>query len=160
MSGKIVKLSMPNPLAKLLATFFYVGDFPFAAGSLASLVGGLIAIVLYSNIPAYLVCFLVVTVFGFLSSGITERAVGQKDPSCIVIDEVSGALIAFFMLPLTWPVLITTYFLFRAFDMFKIFPANKFEQCPGSVGVMMDDIIAGIYTNIVMQLAIRLIVKI
>jgi len=81
---------------------------------------------------------------------------GQKDPSCVVIDEVSGIMIAFFMLPMVWPVSIITFFLFRAFDMFKIYPVNKFEEMKGGTGIMMDDIIAGLYTNITMQIAIRL----
>jgi phosphatidylglycerophosphatase A len=60
-------------------------------------------------------------------------------------------------LPLSWPVVITAFFLFRAFDMFKIYPVNRLEEIPGGVGVMMDDIIAGLYTNLAMHLAIRLV---
>ena len=97
-----------------------------------------------------------ITVTGFIVSDRMERIVKQKDPSCIVIDEVSGVMIAFFLLPFSWPVIFTAFFLFRAFDMFKIYPVNKFEPMPGGVGVMMDDIVAGIYTNIVMHIAIRL----
>ena len=84
-----------------------------------------------------------------------EALLGQTDPGCIVIDEVAGIMLALFLLPMTPVVIIVTFFLFRAFDMFKIYPVNKFEQLEGSTGVMMDDIIAGIYTNIVMQFAIR-----
>ncbi len=80
----------------------------------------------------------------------------KKDPPCIVIDEVAGSLIAFFMLPMNWPVFWSTFFVFRAFDMFKIYPANILEKRSGSVGIMMDDIVAGIYTNLIMQIAIRL----
>ncbi len=93
---------------------------------------------------------------GFLTAGRMEKIVAEKDPPCIVIDEVAGALIAFFMLPLSWPVFWSTFFVFRAFDMFKIYPANIFEKRNGACGVMMDDIIAGIYTNIIMQIAVRL----
>jgi len=49
----------------------------------------------------------------------------------------------------------TAFFLFRAFDMFKIFPGNKLEGLKGSAGIMLDDLVAGVYTNIVMQLALR-----
>lgn len=93
---------------------------------------------------------------GFFSQRAYGKIVGQKDPSCIVIDELTGALIAFFMLPLTWPVFWTTFFVFRAFDMFKIYPANILERKSGAVGVMMDDIVAGLYTNLIMQMAIGL----
>ena len=69
-----------------------------------------------------------------------------------MIDEVAGMMVAFFLLPVKWPVIITAFFLFRAFDMFKIYPVNKFEGIEGGAGVMMDDLIAGLYTNIVMQI--------
>ena len=84
-----------------------------------------------------------------------EAMVGRKDPGCVVIDEVAGVLIAFFLLPPVPNVLWTAFFLFRAFDMFKIYPANRFEACKGGTGIMMDDIIAGIYTNLVMHAALR-----
>jgi phosphatidylglycerophosphatase A len=97
----------------------------------------------------------IITVVGFLTAGQLEKQTGAKDPGCVVIDEVCGMLISCFMLPLSWPVLITAYFLFRAFDMFKIYPAYKLEKLPGSVGIMMDDIVAGIYTNVIMHIALR-----
>ena len=73
----------------------------------------------------------------------------------VVIDEVSGIMISFFLLPITWSVVLTTFFLFRALDMFKTYPANKLEAMGGTEGIMMDDILAGVYTNIIMQIAVR-----
>ena len=64
-------------------------------------------------------------------------------------------MIALFLLPLDWPVLITAFFLFRALDMFKLYPVNQMEKFEGGLGIMMDDIVAGVYTNIVMHIAIR-----
>ena len=81
----------------------------------------------------------------------------KKDPSCVVIDEVSGVMIALFMLPIIPSVLFTAFFLFRAFDMFKIYPANKIEKLPSSYGIMFDDIIAGIYTNMTMHIALKIL---
>ena len=147
---------MSNNLVKLWSTFFYVGYFPKAPGSLASLCGLLIYFWGRSNILLCLLFFVMITAIGFLVSGRMEGIVREKDPSCVVIDEVSGVMIAFFMLPMNWAVVITTFLLFRAFDMFKIYPVNKFESMPGGIGIMMDDIIAGIYTNLTMQMAIRL----
>jgi phosphatidylglycerophosphatase A len=145
-----------NKIAKLLATFFYIGDIPVAPGSAASVAGTLMYVALYPpQWGAYLLLIAVITMVGLLVSGRTEKFLGQEDPSCIVIDEVAGVLIAFFMLPLTWPVILTTFFLFRAFDMFKIYPVNKFEEYGGSLGIMMDDLFAGFYTNIIMQIAVR-----
>ena len=146
---------MRDHLARLLSTFFYVGNVPVAPGSLASLAGTLLAVVFHGNPAIYIVFWGAITLVGFAVSTRAEKLFGRKDPSCIVIDEVSGVLLAFFALPLTPAVIVTTFFLFRAFDMFKIYPVNRFEELPGAVGIMADDLWAGLYTNIVMQLAIR-----
>ncbi len=147
---------MKNFIAKYISTFFYLGYFPFAAGSLASAVGGLCAGILFFHPLVWLILFGIVATAGFWAGRIVEKNMAKKDPPCIVIDEVAGSLIAFFMLPMNWPVFWSTFFVFRAFDMFKIYPANILEKRSGSVGIMMDDIVAGIYTNLIMQIAIRL----
>ena len=144
-------------LARLLATFFYIGDSPFAPGSAATLMAALIWIAFSNNLFAYGIILAVVLVVGFSVSGQVEKDLAQKDPSLIVIDEVAGGLIAFFMLPINFPVLITAFFLFRAFDMFKIYPVYKFENLRGSGGIMLDDIFAGIYTNLVMHAALKIL---
>ncbi len=128
-----------------------------APGSAASIIGALFYFALREQLVIYVLLLGIVTWLGFWVSERMETLVGAKDPSCIVIDEVSGVMIAFFMLPLNLPVVLTAFFLFRAFDMFKIYPVNKFETMPGGIAIMMDDIIAGIYTNLTMQLAIRLV---
>jgi len=144
-----------DKLVKMLSTWFYVGNLPGAPGTAASAVGALMALILSANLFLYIVVLLVVTIIGFMVSGKMEIILDRKDPGCIVIDEVSGILIALFLLPLSPVVMITAFFLFRAFDMFKIYPVNKFEQLKGSKGIMMDDLMAGVYTNIVMQFAVR-----
>lgn len=147
---------MTKCLIRLAATFFYVGRFPLAPGSLASIVGVFFYVLLYRQTVPYVLLWAVVTALGFWVSGRMEKIEGEEDPSCIVIDEVSGVMIAFFLLPLSWPVVFTAFFLFRAFDMFKIYPVNELEKIPGGVGIMMDDIVAGIYTNLALQAALRL----
>jgi phosphatidylglycerophosphatase A len=147
---------MSDRFVKLMATWFHIGLFPLGPGSLASAAGMLIYFLLHQTLWLYVLVLLIITYLGFQVSDRMEEIAGQKDPSCIVIDEVSGVMIAFFLLPLTPSVVITTFFLFRAFDMFKIYPVNQYESMKGGVGVMMDDIIAGIYTNITMQIAVRL----
>ncbi len=147
---------MKHFFVKYISTFFYLGYFPFAAGSLSSALGGLLAGILFFHPVVFFVLWGSVTLAGFWASSPMEEIEGKKDPPCIVIDELAGSLIAFFMLPLCWPVFWSTFFVFRAFDMFKIYPANVFEKRNGSIGVMMDDIVAGIYTNLIMQIAVRL----
>jgi len=146
---------MSDKIVKMLSTWFYVGNFPVAPGTAASAIGAIMAMICLPNIFFYILVTLIVTILGFKVSGRMEEILDQKDPGCIVIDEVAGVMLAFFLLPITPVVVITTFFLFRAFDMFKIYPVNKFEQLESSAGVMMDDIVAGLYTNIVMQFAIR-----
>lgn len=147
---------MSDKVVKMLATFFYIGDFPLGPGTVASLAGALLAVMFQPNKFLYFFLFGVVTIVGFTVSGRMEEISGKKDPGFIVIDEVSGILIAFFGLPLNWATFWTAFFLFRAFDMFKIYPVGKFEELGGANGIMMDDIVAGIYTFAVMQIAVRL----
>lgn len=146
---------MFNSIVKLCATFFYVGTFPFASGTMASLAGVGIYFLLYTQVTAYILVTVAITIIGFLVAGRMEKILNKKDPSWVVIDEVSGILITLFLLPPSIPVVITAFFVFRAFDMFKIYPANKWEAAGGSAGIMMDDIIAGLYANIVMHLALQ-----
>ena len=147
---------MSNRWVPCLATFFYTGYLPFAPGSMASVLGVMFAFFLRDHLAIYTGVLLIITILGFVTSDRMEKIARQKDPSCVVIDEVSGVMIAFFLLPFSWPVVFTGFFLFRAFDMFKIYPVNKLEGMSGGIGVMMDDIVAGIYTNIVMHIAIRM----
>ena len=153
----MILFSMRTPdFTLLFSTFFYVGFFPFAPGSLASLITLFLSVFLIQNIFLYLILFFGVTFVGFVASDKMEKKLNQKDPSCIVIDEVAGALVAFFLLPVKFSVLMTAFFLFRAFDMFKIYPINKLELLSGGKGVMLDDLLAGLYTNLTIQLALRL----
>jgi len=148
---------MSEKFVRIMATFFYIGNFPVAPGSMASLAGALIAISLHQNVFLYILVTIAATLIGFVVSGPMEELANEKDPSCVVIDEVAGIMIAFFLLPISVPIVIVTFFLFRAFDMFKIYPVNKFEEIEGGAGIMMDDVFAGFYTNVIMHIAIRLV---
>ncbi len=146
---------MRNFLIRSIATVFGVGYLPAAPGTWATVVG--VAIAYYSgrNLPVYTIILLVLLVLGVMTSGIIEKQLSQKDPGFVVIDEVVGVMIALWGLPLIWPVMISGFFLFRAFDMFKIYPINKLEAQPGGWGIMLDDCMAGMYTNIILRIALR-----
>ena len=146
---------MPDQLIKFFSTFCGIGYIPKAPGSLASIAALGLCLLLERHLGLYILSIGVITGLGFMVCGRMEEIIQHKDPSCIVIDEVAGMLLSFFMLPVSWPIAVTGFFLFRAFDMFKIYPVNRFEPLPGSTGIMMDDLIAGIYTNLTMQLAVR-----
>ena len=146
---------MRNLLIKAIATVFGVGYLPAAPGTWATIVGVAIAYYIGNYIWAYSALLLVLLVLGIISSGILEQQLNQKDPGVVVIDEVVGVMIALWGLPLIWPVMICGFFLFRAFDMFKIYPINRLEAQPGGWGIMLDDFMAGVYTNIILRIALR-----
>lgn len=146
---------MKNFLTKSIATVFGVGYSPFASGTAGTAVGVVIFYFLGNNVLVFTLLLLVLLFLGIVSSGLVEKQVKEKDPGIVVIDEVVGVMIALWGLPLMWPVMIIGFFLFRAFDMFKIYPINKLEALPGGWGIMLDDCMAGVYTNIILRIALR-----
>ena len=146
---------MRNFLVKSIATVFGVGYFPAAPGTAATAVGVIIAYYLGNNAVVYTLLLLVLLSLGIIASGLLEKQLNEKDPGIVVIDEVVGVMIALWGLPLMWSVMIIGFFLFRAFDMFKIYPINRLESQPGGWGIMLDDCLAGVYTNIILHIALR-----
>ena len=146
---------MKNFLVKAFATVLGVGYLPAAPGTWATVVGVVIAYYAGNNLPVYTILLLVFLILGIMATGMIEKQVSQKDPGYLVIDEVVGVMIALWGLPLIWPVMICGFFLFRAFDMFKIYPINRLEAQPGGWGIMLDDCMAGVYTNIILRIALR-----
>ncbi len=145
---------MINRFVVLLATGFGVGYSPLAPGTL----GTLIAIPVYyflSNIssPIYEITL---TGFFFLCVWISENAeiaFWKKDDRRIVIDEIVGFLITMLWVPKTILFVIIGFFLFRVFDILKPFPIRRLEKgFKGGFGVVLDDVVAGVYANIVLQI--------
>ena len=142
-------------LATAFATFLGVGFFPVAPGTAATAAGIVLVFFLQSSLVGYITVMLLLLVIAIPVCTYMEKQLNCKDPGILVIDEVVGVMIALVGLPLTWPVAIVGFFLFRAFDMFKIYPINRLEALPGGFGIMLDDVMAGLYTNIILHLAIR-----
>jgi phosphatidylglycerophosphatase A len=84
------------------------------------------------------------------------RFLKQKDPQIIVIDEIVGFVIANFLAPPRWPVVLASFVLFRFFDIVKIFPTNRLEELSGGAGIVLDDVMAGVYTLVSLHLVLRL----
>lgn len=160
--GRAMKINGPvDALAVLIATGFGVGLSPVAPGTFGSLLGLGLAYLLIANLSfeilllqnALLLVGLLVTLLGIWAGTRAERIFERKDASQIVIDEVAGQLIAFsFVAPYSarlegrwWWALIVAFALFRLFDIFKPYPINKLQDLTGGFGVMMDDVLAGIY---------------
>jgi len=96
--------------------------------------------------PSGLVAFcVVVTLAGLWAADRAERVLGTKDPGAIVIDEVAGMTLSVLAFPLTVPTLAVGFVLFRVFDIVKPFPAHASQRARGGLGVMVDDLIAGLY---------------
>ena len=147
-----------NRLFLLLATGFGVGNSPIAPGTL----GTLLAIPVYyflSNIssPIYEITLIG---FFFLSVWISENAeifFGKKDDPRIVIDEMMGFLITMLWVPKTILFVIIGFFLFRFFDILKPFPVRHLEKrLKGGFGVVLDDVMAGVYASIILHLIGRI----
>ena len=91
-------------------------------------------------------------------AGETEKILDHRDPGIVVIDEIVGLLIGFIAVPFAPVNLALGFILFRIFDIVKPFPIGFVDQhFHGGLGIMLDDVIAGIYTLAVLQLAIRVI---
>jgi phosphatidylglycerophosphatase A len=129
----------------VLASVFGAGYAPVASGTVGSFVT-VVAIWLLPLTPLRIaVALVVVTVVGVWAGSRVERVLGRKDPGIIVIDEVAGMLLSVILLPRTIPVLVTAFLLFRLLDIWKPFPARESQILTGGVGVMVDDLIAGVY---------------
>jgi phosphatidylglycerophosphatase A len=146
---------MRKLILKLLASFFYVGYLPFMPGTFGSL-AGLLLFYFARNNPAMqitLTCGL--AALGFLASGPAEKVIGRKDSPHIVIDEISGMCISLLFLPYNFTTVLCAFFIFRLLDTLKPYPAYDLESKRGSIGIMSDDIVAGLYTNIILQAVLR-----
>lgn len=107
---------------------------------------------------AFLMLFVIVFIAACWIAGEAEKLFGEQDSSRIVIDEVLGMIGTMFLNPIGWISLAAGFALFRIFDIIKPFPAGYLDRhLHGGGGVMLDDIAAGIYANLVLQAARRLL---
>lgn len=142
-------------IAKAIATVGGIGRVPRLPGTVASVVGAGLAWWLSPNPTAQIVGCLVVTALGFWSAGPAARAMGVKDPPAVVIDEVAGMMISLALLPVTWKLYLAGFLLFRILDIFKPGPIRRLERLSGSAGIMADDLLAGLLTNLLLQVVLR-----
>ena len=107
------------------------------------------------QMAAALIVALAVTVLGIAPSTVVARESGIEDPGFVVIDEVAGQMIALIGVPVDWKYLLAGFILFRGFDISKLFPLRRLEKLPGGMGIMMDDVGAGLYSLLLLQLWIH-----
>ncbi|MBU1912009.1 MAG: phosphatidylglycerophosphatase A [Candidatus Omnitrophica bacterium] len=142
---------MRDRLYKMMASVFYMGYLPVAPGTLGSLAAVLLYYFICRNTIMMSAVILVIIILGFVTSGRVEKIFGEKDPDEIVIDEFAGMLISLYRIPPVMGYVVTGFLLFRFFDIVKPKPIRDLEKLKGSMGIMSDDIIAGVYTNIALQ---------
>lgn len=139
---------------KMIASFFGVGFFPLAPGTVTSL----IVVLLYRfflwriSWPFYILLFFISFLVGTLASSDYSSQLNEKDPRKIVVDEACGQLLVLFLVPRSWVPLLLGFFLFRFFDIVKIYPIKKVEALSRGWGIMADDIIAAIYSGLILHL--------
>ena len=150
-------------LVRLVVTCFYIGHVNIAPGSIASLVTTLIFYLFAKHLIPYLfiIIILITSILAFFAVSVYTHKLLEKDRSEIVIDEVIGQSIA--LLPLllfeqTNPpqllMCIISLLLFRFFDIVKPYPINKFDRMNNSFGVIFDDILAGIFSALLLIFAL------
>jgi phosphatidylglycerophosphatase A len=146
-----------NLFEKLLGSGFFTGYIPFASGTFASL-----AALLVYYMPGFenLIIIIPVTslffLFGIYVGTKFEKLYG-KDPAECTIDEMVGMWISLILLPKTIAISLITFFLWRALDIYKPFPARSLEKLEGGLGIMIDDVVSGFYTLIIMHLVVYFI---
>ena len=153
---------MLNHLSRALASVFYIGFIPGAPGTYGALaaVAVLYFIGQYGNWinPATLLITVgIITLLGTLTAAVASKKAGKEDPSFVVIDEVAGQLLTFFLIPFSVTNLILGFVAFRAFDILKPWPIRKLERLPHGIGIMADDLLAGVYACAVLHIIINML---
>jgi phosphatidylglycerophosphatase A len=138
-----------------------VGYLPLAPGTFGSLVGvGIFWLLVRVNPLVIVVAILAVTFAGIWAGSRVEQVSGRKDPGKVVVDEVAGQMIALFPLTLfaRWSTgaVILSFILFRFFDIVKPYPANRLQDLDGGMGIMFDDLVAGVYGAVVVSIILRI----
>jgi phosphatidylglycerophosphatase A len=132
----------------------YAGKSPVAPGTAGTVVGVFLYLAMKGLTPGkYLAVSVLVILAGMCAAGHAETLLGRRDSPSIVIDEIAGFLATMFLVPFTWGFVVAGFLLFRAFDIMKPWPLRRLEALHGGPGVMLDDVGAGIYANVLLQFA-------
>ncbi len=139
------------------------GYSPIASGTVGTFFPGIPLFLLLSKLLSpgwYIVSLIPVIAVSLYLCDAAEKALGKKDASPIVLDEVCGYMVTMILIPVNFYTVIAGALIFRFFDIVKLFPANwAQDKLPGGAGVLFDDVFAGVYANIILRLGIFLYAK-
>ncbi len=154
-----------NKFSEYISTLFGIGYFPKAPGTAGTLFAALVYFALpnqwfncWQNSSLALIAIIAGSIISVFFISKAEEGLGH-DNGKIVLDEFWGYFIAVLFLPKTLAVIVAAFVLFRIFDILKPEPINVLQKLPKGWGVMADDIMAGVYANVVLQIVIRVIPK-
>ena len=145
---------MKNKFAKIISTIFYIGYskyFPGTIGSLLAIPTGML-ILKIGGVVALLISIFILTLIALFSIEIYIKEYQSSDPKEIIIDEFIGQLIVLIFTSFSSLAIFIGFLLFRFFDISKLYPVNKVEKIRGPIGVLADDIVAGLMTCIIILL--------
>ena len=150
-----------NRVAVAVATWFGCGYFPWGPGTAGSLAALIIALVLHTYCGARRPVLLIVTLLllppAIWASTQTARLIDRKDPSIVVVDEVLGQWVTLLgATALRWKSFCAAFLLFRLFDIWKPWPVRNFEKLPEGVGIVADDLAAGMYGALILYIGGKL----
>jgi phosphatidylglycerophosphatase A len=143
-------------VALLIATVGGLGYAPIAPGTFGSAAG----IIIYWFTRAWptswqLALIAIVSIVGIWAGTRAAEHFGKEDPGAVVVDEVAGQLVTLAFTGAGLSATVLAFFVFRALDIVKPYPANRFERLPGGTGIMADDLMAGVYGCVIVHLAMR-----
>jgi phosphatidylglycerophosphatase A len=153
-----LKHGLLDNAARLLATALGAGYSPIVPGTAGSLVG-VVTFWMLSGLPPLVQVAATLALFalGIAASSRTAVMVGRKDPGIVVVDEVVGQWATFLFLPFAPWTAGLGFLLFRIMDVFKPWPARDFESLPGGLGIMADDLMAGVYANLTLRVILLVV---
>lgn len=144
--------SFSRLVLKNIATLGFIGYLPVAPGTFGSLAAFLLFVIFKPSIPAQILLLLVVIPAGIVASHHAEKLLKDKDSRHIVIDEFAGCALSVLLIPPSLPYYAAGFFLFRFLDILKPPPVKSMESIfHGGIGVMADDLMAGICANLILQ---------
>lgn len=151
------KISILDGICVVITTLFGLGFTPFFGGTLASIAAVVIFLIVKSKIY-FTIIFILATILSFLFCSRAEKIFDEKDCKKIIIDDFCGMSLALLFIPYDIRFVTAAFILFRVFDAFKVPPIDKIERFKGAVGVVGDDLAAGVYSLVMLQI-VRLFVK-